>query len=138
MPAGEVVSVLAKRTMVGAVLALAGCWLAAACSSSGGGSSCFSPVHGPADTSCAGFDLGLTCPVDLAPWYTCTCTPGSGTTQTWVCTPATSSGGGGGAGGSAGGGDAGGNDAGNDAGGNDAGGSGGAGGSASSSDAGAD
>lgn len=94
----------AKRTMVGAILALAACWLAAACSSNGGGS-CFSPVHGPGGLSCAGYEVGLSCPVDLADVYTCTCTQGSGTTQTWVCTAA-GAGGAGGAGGT-GGGDAG-------------------------------
>src|ERR1700679_1456507 len=93
MGPGEAVSVRVKGTMVGAVLALAVCWLAAACDSSGGGSSCFSPVHGPASPSCAGFDPGLTCSVDLAPWYTCTCTQ-----EMWVCAPAGSSTGGGGAG----------------------------------------
>jgi hypothetical protein len=101
----EAVRVRAKRTMVGTILALAACWLAAACGSSGG-SSCFSPANGPADPSCAGFDLGLSCQVDLAPWYSCTCTKGSGTTQTWVCAPvgATGAGGSGGATGTGGGG----------------------------------
>ncbi len=98
MRAGEV-SVQAKRTMVGAILAVAACWLALACSSSGGGTSCFSPVHGPDGTSCAGFDVGLSCPVNLVPWYTCVCTQGAGTAQTWVCSSAGGGGGGPGTGG---------------------------------------
>ncbi len=83
------------RTILGAVLALAACVLAMACDSDGGGSTCFSPVKGPSDTSCAGFDADLSCPVDLSPWYTCVCTQ-TGSTKTWVCSPADSTASGGG------------------------------------------
>jgi hypothetical protein len=112
MKRGEAVSVRAKRTIipgdarghlltrVGALLALVASVVSAACDSSSGGSSCFPPEHGPADTSCAGFDLGLSCPVGVTPFYTCTCTK-SGSAQSWVCAPA-GGGGGAGTGGSAG------------------------------------
>jgi hypothetical protein len=103
MKPGEAVSVALKWTMVGAVLVLLACVLPVACDSNGGGSNCFPPEHGPADPSCAGFDLTLTCPVDLASWYSCTCTA-TGTTQTWICTPASTGAGGGGGGGAGGGG----------------------------------
>jgi hypothetical protein len=106
MKPGEVVRVTAKRMLVGAILALSASWLAAACDSNGGGSTCFPPEHGPADTSCAGFDVTLTCPVSLGPYYTCTCTL-SGSAQNWVCSPAGSGGGGGGSGGAGTGGSAG-------------------------------
>src|SRR6185369_12722364 len=94
---GEAVRMTAKWLAFGAGVALLCSWLAVACESSGGGSSCFSPVHGPSDTSCEGFDLNLVCPVDLSPWYACTCTAvdpsdaggdGGSTSQIWICAPA--------------------------------------------------
>jgi hypothetical protein len=89
----------------GAVIALVAGALAltGACESSGGGAACFPPEHGPSDPSCAAFSVGLSCPVDLAPWYTCVCTA-AGSTQTWVCAPAGSGNGGSGSGGSGNGG----------------------------------
>jgi hypothetical protein len=98
---------MTRRWMAtGAGTALISCWLAAACDATGGGSTCFSPTHGPSDTSCAGFDHGLSCPVDLAPWYVCTCTassPGGGGSGggsaspawVWVCALADAAGSGG-------------------------------------------
>jgi hypothetical protein len=110
------------RTLLGALLTLSVCLIATACESSGGGGTCFPPEHGPSAPSCAGFDLNLSCPVDIATWYTCVCTAGGAGTggsagtgsgsaaQTWVCGPTgTSLGGAGGAGGSGGSGGAGGN-----------------------------
>ncbi len=70
---------------IGLGVALLACWLAVACESSGGGSTCFPAEHGPSDPSCAGFDLGLTCPVDLTPWYSCTCTAADAGAQAWMC-----------------------------------------------------
>ena len=96
---------------IGATVALAAGALAGACESSGGGSDCFPPEHGPNGPSCTSFDVGLICPVDLASWYTCTCTAGgpdagadagNGATQTWVCMPTGGGSGGGGSGGSTG------------------------------------
>ena len=84
----------AMRTGIGAAFALAVGLLAGACDSSGGGSTCFSPVQGPSDPSCSGFDTGLSCPVNLSAWYTCVCT-GTGSDRSWVCTPADSTGTGG-------------------------------------------
>jgi hypothetical protein len=81
----------------GAAIALVAGALAGACESSGGGAACFPPEHGPDDPSCAAFTVGLSCPVDVAPWYTCVCTA-SGSTQTWVCSPAVTTTGNGGAG----------------------------------------
>jgi hypothetical protein len=94
--------------VLGVPLAASACVLvAAACESSGGGGDCFPPEHGPSSPSCAGYDVGLVCPVGTSAWYTCLCTQGgSDAGQTWVCAPAGSSltGGGGGSGGSGGGG----------------------------------
>jgi hypothetical protein len=89
----------------GAALALTGLALASACGPNGEGTSCFAPEHGPSDPSCADFTVGLTCPVDLQPWYSCTCTAADGG-QSWVCAPANAGSGGasgmGGGGGGAG------------------------------------
>jgi hypothetical protein len=67
------------------MVALVAGMLPASCES--GSSTCFSPVHGPASPSCDAFDANLVCPVDLTPWYTCTCTP-TDAGKSWVCTPA--------------------------------------------------
>jgi uncharacterized membrane protein YgcG len=104
-----------------AAVALLACLIAVACESTGG-SSCFSPVQGPADTSCAGFDEGLVCPVNLSPWYTCTCTM-----KTWACVPTDSAGDTGGTGGTGGAGGSGGMGTGGGSGGGGTGGSGDAG-----------
>ena len=106
------------------IAAAAACTIAVACESSGGGSDCFPPEHGPSSPSCAGFDLGLTCQVGTSAWYTCVCSKGgTGQSQTWVCAPAgatlTGGGGSGGSGGAGTGGSAassGGSGAGGDAG----------------------
>ncbi len=89
------------------MLAVTACLIAAACESAGGGGDCFPPDHGPTGPSCAGFDVGLSCPVGGVAWYTCVCSPGASgksSDQTWVCNPAgsMSAGGAGGAGGSGG------------------------------------
>jgi hypothetical protein len=95
--------------MLGVMLAASACLIAVACESSGGGGDCFPPEHGPNGPSCAGFDVGLSCPVGVTAWYSCVCTQGAGTdadggaSQAWVCVPAGSSNaGGGGSGGSGG------------------------------------
>jgi hypothetical protein len=76
---------------------------AAACTSAGGGATCFPPEHGPSDVSCAAFSLGLMCPVDVQPgFYSCTCTAADAG-QTWICTPTDAPGSGGGGGSGAGG-----------------------------------
>src|SRR4051812_44676451 len=96
----------AKWMGIGVVVAVLACWLAASCTSSAGGSSCFPETDGPSDASCAGFDLDLACPVGLTPAYVCTCTAvdaadqedaGSGSpAQIWVCAmPGTDTGSGG-------------------------------------------
>jgi hypothetical protein len=110
-------TVTPARTLVGAALALTACMLAWACQSSGGGADCFAPEHGPADPSCAGFVVGLSCPVNITAPIDCVCTQGAAaataaglldagpSSQTWVCTSVDSPGTGGctaGAGGSGG------------------------------------
>jgi hypothetical protein len=87
------------------VAAAVSSWVGAsfACSSStGSGSDCFSPVEGPSGPSCAGFTVGLSCPVDLQPYYSCVCTATSKTDQEWVCMPSGTGGASGGASGSGG------------------------------------
>lgn len=83
----------AKWFGIGAVFALLSGWLAAACESSGGGSTCFSPASGPDGPSCDAYEDNLVCPVSLTPWYSCTCTPADADAgadaggKQWVCMP---------------------------------------------------
>lgn len=101
----------ARMAAFGAVVTLVASMVAGACESSGSGNTCFPPEHGPSDTSCADFTVGLSCPVSLSPFYTCVCTTvasddagsgdagSSGSGQEWVCSPADTGGGGSGSGG---------------------------------------
>ncbi len=86
-----------------AALSLVATALWTGCEPNATGATCFAPEHGPSAVSCAGFQVGLSCPVDVQPWYSCVCTQ-SGSSQSWVCMPSGSGAGGAGAGGSGAGG----------------------------------
>ncbi len=88
-------------TFLGAALAITASMLVWACESPGGGGDCFPPEHGPDGPSCVGFAVGLSCPVSLGPYYTCTCTKSSADTgadagppQVWDCMMSGAGGGG--------------------------------------------